>query len=228
MKTGAGVAKLVGAVALTVIGLTLIPAASSAAPPANDNFAKAKVLSLKSAGSIRGTTVDATFQDSGPSHDAGSHGNRTASVWYRWKAISRQPVILSACSTTEPLRLAVYSGGSFDELKQVASSETGCPAGSKGGKLAIAPVAGVTYRIAVAAGLRDFQSAFKLSGQGPFLAPKNSYNLKGALRKCKKLSSARNRSNCARKARRQAAVADCQSILDSAGREKCVARARRR
>jgi len=147
--------------------------------PVNDDFSKATTLALKSSGSIKGTAVDATEEDSEPSHDAGSYESGTVSVWYRWKATSRQPVILSACSNTEPVRIAVYTGGTVAEIEQVAASETGCPAGSTGGKLAIAPVAGVTYRIAVAAGLRD--------AEGPFLPPKNGSNLKAAIRKCRKL-----------------------------------------
>lgn len=196
--------------------------------PANDDFSKATALALKSSGSIKGTTVDTTEEDSEPSHDAGSYESGTVSVWYRWKATSRQPVILSACSNTEPVRIAVYTGGTVAEIEQVAASETGCPAGSTGGKLAIAPVAGVTYRIAVAAGLRDFESAFTLSAEGPFLPPKKGSNLKAAIRKCKKLGSKAKRANCVRKARRQAAVSKCQSILDSAAQAKCVAKACRR
>jgi hypothetical protein len=196
--------------------------------PANDNFSKAIPLALKSSGSTRGTTVDATTEDSEPSHVLGSYGARTSSVWYRWKSTSRQPVILSACSKTERMRIAVYTGTTVDDLEQVTASESGCPAGSKGGRVAIAPVPGVVYRIAVATDQRDFEAGFTLSSQGPFLAPKPGFSLSRALRKCRKVDSKAKRSNCIRKARRQAAIARCQRILDSRKQAKCVGRARRR
>jgi hypothetical protein len=197
--------------------------------PANDNFTKATVLALKSSGSIRGTTVDATTEASEPSHVPGNDGpGQAGSVWYRWKATNRQPVILSACSKSERMRIAVYTGPVIDGLTQVTASETGCPAGSKGGRLALAPTPGVTYRILVATDLRDFDAAFTLSAQGPFLAPKSKFNLKGALRKCRKTGPKSKRNSCIRKARRQAATVKCLSILDSAKQAECVARARRR
>jgi hypothetical protein len=195
--------------------------------PTNDNFAKALKLTLKSDGKVSGTTVDATEEVGEPSHDPGSYSGGGGSVWYRWTATSAQPMILSACSKSQDLWIAAYTGSALEDLKQVASSGSGCGSGTKGGRLALAPVKGKTYRIAVAAKERDFPASFTLSSRGPYVAPK-TYNLKKQLQSCKKIGKKSKRKRCQKNAREKNAVLNCQKKLDAAQQAECVKAARKR
>ncbi len=210
--------------------------------PGNDDFADAQTFSSALPASITGSTVDASFEDFEPYHDDDS-SERTASVWYRWTAKSADAIIFSACSNTEPTRLAVYSGSTFEELKRIDQSGDGCPAGTSGGRLAIAPDVGVTYMIAVSALERDFESDFTLTSKGPPLPPvvkppvikppKTTFNLKKAIKKCKKIkgkgkSARKKRTRCIRKARKKAAIIKCKKLKKTGKRNKCIRKARRK
>jgi hypothetical protein len=194
--------------------------------PANDDFDQAQKLLLKSDGQVTGSTVDSSTEPSEPGHEPGSHSGSGGSVWYRWTAGSSQPIVLSACSKTEPVILAVYEGSGYDELTQVAASNSGCPTGSSGGKLALAPTKGTTYRIAVASKERDFDAAFTLSSRGPYLTARK-YNLKKQLRSCRKIGRKSKRKRCERNAREKNAVLKCQNKLDATQQAECVKAARK-
>ena len=193
--------------------------------PANDELADAQVIGNALPVTINGTTVDATVVDGEPSTDTYS-GYRNPSVWYRWTAPSDDAMIFSACSTGEPVVLAVFSGTAFgDDFDFVDADETACRSG-KGGRLAIAPVAGQTYSIVVESIERDYDTAFTLSAIGPPKAPvitppKKSFNLKKAIKKCKKIKSKKKRTNCIRKARKKAAIIKCKKLKNSGKRNKC-------
>jgi hypothetical protein len=195
--------------------------------PTNDDFTTPKRLTLKADGTIGGSTVDATKEDIEPSHDPGSYSGGGGSVWYVWTATSAQPVVLSACSPSEDLWLAVYTGSAIDDLSQVAASGSGCGSGTKGGKLALAPVKGTTYRIAVAAKERDFPASFTLTSKGPYLTPKK-YNLKKQLKSCRKIGKKSKRKRCENKAREKNAVLNCQKRLDAGQQTECVKAARKK
>ena len=205
--------------------------------PTNDLFADAATLSDRLPTTVQGSTVDATYETGEPYH-APDYGNQTASVWYRWTARSDDAIILSACSQGEPNRIAVYSGTTLTGLDQIATADEGCRDGTKGGRLAIAPVAGETYLIAVAAAVRDFESPFTLATKGPAVTPpvkppvidppRNGFNLKKAIKKCKKIKSQRKRRACIRKAKRTAAIARCKKIKKGQPRKVCIKKARKR
>ena len=196
--------------------------------PANDDFSTARPLLLKSDGQIGGSTVDSSTELSEPDHQAGSSISSVGgSVWYRWKATSSQPIILSACSKTEPVLIAVYTGTEYDALTWVTGATSGCPSGSKGGKLALAPTKGVTYRIAVASQERDFDAAFTLASKGPY-ATQPKYNLKKQLKNCGKIRSKKKRVRCRNSAKEKNAVLNCQKKLDSAQQSQCIKAARKK
>jgi uncharacterized delta-60 repeat protein len=90
------------------------------APPPNDNFASATVLT----GDWGSTNVDislATHEPNEPSH-AGFPAN--ASVWYQWTAPSDGEVTLDTIgSNSVDTVLAVYTGTSLATLSQVAAND---------------------------------------------------------------------------------------------------------
>jgi len=201
--------------------------------PANDNLSDAQAFSPELPSSINGSTTDASYEDSEPSHDDDS-SQKTASVWYRWTAQSADAIIFSACSQTEATRVAVYSGIVYEDLQKIDQAAEGCPDGSLGGRLAIAPNSGETYLIAVSAAERDYESDFTLTSTGPPLAPpvvnppKQGFSLKKAIRKCKKIKSKKKRAACIKKARKKAAIIKCRKIVNPGKEKKCIRKAQRK
>jgi len=199
--------------------------------PGNNDFANAADLGSTLPLSVSGTTVDSDFESSEPAHTFG-YGNRTASVWYRWTAPSDNPAIFSACSSGETVQLAVYSGTVLDDLKPLAQADDGCRDGLTGGRLAVAPVAGQVYLIAVASVDRDYDSAFTLTGKGPtspiVTPPKTTFSLKKAIKKCKKINSKKKRANCIKAAKKKAAIIKCKKLTGKSAQIKCIAKARKR
>lgn len=200
--------------------------------PPNDNFANAQEIGSTLPANLTGTTVDATVEDNEPSHSTYG-GDYTPSVWYRWTAPNDDAMIFSACSTGEPVRLAVYSGAALIDLEQIDSADTGCAAGTTGGRLAIAPVAGATYSIAVAAQEEDFPADFAFTAKGPtstviVTPPKPTFNLKKAIAKCKKIKSKKKRTNCIKAAKKKAAIIKCKKLKGKSVQNKCIAKARKR
>lgn len=199
--------------------------------PPNDDFADAITIGPLPV-NLTGSVVDASVEENEPSHALGSYSDRFASVWYRWTATSVDPVLFSACSSTEPVRIAVYSGTALDDLEQIASSGKGCAEGSQGGRLAIAPDPGVTYLIAVAAENRNYESGFTLKATGstlipPVVEPPAGFNLKKAIKQCKKIKSKKKRAACIRKARKKDAIIKCRKIVNPANEAKCIRKAKR-
>jgi hypothetical protein len=114
-------------------------------PPANDAFSAATVLTGPSV-SAAGTTRFATVEAGEPNH-AGAATVR--SVWYSWQASSGLPVIIDTCGSNFSTVLAVYTGSAVNALTPVDSSlsSPACPSRSQ---VSFTPVAGTTYKIAVA------------------------------------------------------------------------------
>ena len=115
------------------------------APPANDDFADAIVLSGLTA-SVVGTNDGAGLEPSEPAHPE----NGRASVWYRWTAPFGGPVALSTCGSTSVKRVGVYTGATLDTLAAVPSRITICGLQSV---TTFTATAGVTYNLAVDAPL---------------------------------------------------------------------------
>jgi hypothetical protein len=128
-----------------LIGL-LAPGTASAAPPANDNFANAAVLS-GTFDQEGGTNVDASKEVGEPDH-AGDPGG--ASIWYRWTAPNSGTYQVNTClnNTTIDTLLAVYTGSAIDSLTYITSSDQSIPCGDKS-VLYFRAVSGTTYHFAV-------------------------------------------------------------------------------
>ncbi|MGA7434744.1 MAG: hypothetical protein WBW44_03895 [Solirubrobacterales bacterium] len=201
--------------------------------PGNNDFADAIDIGSKLPISVAGTTIDADYETNEPAHTFG-YGDQSPSVWYRWTAPSDQPAIFSACAAVEPVQLAVYSGALLNELVPLAQASEGCLNGTVGGRLAVAPVAGQSYMIAVASADRDFDSDFTLTGQGPtvdepvVVPGKPSFKLKKAIKKCKKIKSKKKRRKCIKAARKKAAIIKCKKLKGKKTQKKCIKKARKR
>ncbi len=129
--------------AATLVGLAVLLPAAVAAPPENEAFATAQVLS-GDAGSVLSTNADATKEHGEPNH-AGEPGGH--SVWYRWTAPSSGHAVFDTCSGTRfDTMLAVYTGATVSALTRVASSDDDCGTQSL---VSFAVQAGAEYAIAV-------------------------------------------------------------------------------
>lgn len=124
--------------------ITRIPITLGSAGPANDNFAAAQGLSGSSA-SVSGANVNATEETGEPNH-AGNAGGH--SVWYFWTAPSSRTVTVDTVGSSFNTLLAVYTGSSVSSLTTVASNDD-ISSTINQSRVAFAPVAGTTYRIAV-------------------------------------------------------------------------------
>jgi hypothetical protein len=183
--------------------------------PSNDNFISARRLGSVLPLLLGGTTVDAGSEPL-------ENGN-TASVWYRWKPSSGAKTTISACSSGEPMTLAVYTGAGLGALTEVARSSEGCPAGTLGGRVTFNSKRGTDYRIVVASEDRDFDSNFRLS-----VTAKYRYNLTRALRSCRRIGSKKRRVRCSKSARREAAIAKCRSKATPRAARTCLTGVKRR
>ena len=133
--------------ALAVLGGVLaavaLPAAT-AAPPPNDGFATAQLITGDE-GAVTGTNVEATFEPGEPDHDEASSGR---SVWFRWTAASAGSVLFETCGGTSfDTLLAVYTGSAVSELAEVRSDDDTCGEASR---VSFTAEAGTTYSIVVA------------------------------------------------------------------------------
>lgn len=195
-------------------------------PPANDDLGAAQPIGPSLPLAVPGTNLDAGAESGEPNHEADSFGKAEASVWYSWTPAASMPVRIGTCGTTYPSTLAVYRGASFGGFTEVGAGQGGCPAGVGGHQFDFFAAAGTTYLIAVD-GYRDEEGAFTLSltdltvppapvnpappaavpTPSPPQAQKPAFNLKKALRKCRKIKRKKPRQACVRKARNRARAA---------------------
>ncbi len=133
--------------------------------PANDNFSSAQVLS-GAAGSVTGTTVQATKQSGEPNHA----GNAVAhSVWYRWTAPSTGTATVDTVGSSFDTELGVYTGSAVSALNVVASNDD-ISSTVWQSRVTFTATAGTTYRIAVD-GWRGDSGSVKLSWSGASAPP---------------------------------------------------------
>jgi len=118
-------------------------------PPANDDFAAAKVLGVELPRIDYGDNRLTTAETGEPAH-AGV--DAAASVWYAWTPVASETVRLTTCSygSLDPL-LAVYTGSSPATLEEVSADDDdpGSSCSNKDAKVVFEAHAGTTYRIAV-------------------------------------------------------------------------------
>src|SRR5215204_1343550 len=138
---------LFSACLMFVVALTCAPMAP-AAPPPNDDFANATVLTGLPT-SVAGTNTEATVEVGEP--ELGGFGwGRT--VWYSWQAPVSGWVTVSPCGNGSLKATAVYTGNTLGALTRIAASdpEQGGGCGFDPSQLAnFRATAGVVYRIAV-------------------------------------------------------------------------------
>lgn len=190
--------------------------------PANDDFDSARRIGPALPLVLGGTTVDAGFEEFEPRHDRFDSVS-SGSVWYRWKAGSAARTTISACGASEPMSVAVYTGGKLGTLTRAKRSDQGCPAGTPGGRVTFKSKRGTVYRIAVASQARDFDSKFRLT-----MTAKYRFNLPRALKRCSRLKSKKAKVRCSRTARRKAATASCRSKATPKAARKCLVAVKRR
>ena len=137
------------------VALTIRPAN----PPANDDFASAQSLNGPLPITATGTNADASEEAGEPLHDW-EQIDPSATVWYRWTALTTGPVMLETCGSAFHALMGVYTGSTLEGLTNVPSAEGSCGSPHAAITRMIPAVAGTTYRIAVAG---------FLGGTGPFV-----------------------------------------------------------
>lgn len=125
----------------------VIPKVAPSGPvPANDNFAKAQVISGTS-GSVGGTNVGATVEANEPNIQDNRGG---ASVWYKWVAPAGNGTYQFDTCTANPDVAGIigaFTGNSVGNLAEypgAGPSLDSCPAGQAGATQLITPVPGQT------------------------------------------------------------------------------------
>ena len=132
------------------LSLALVPS------PANDDFAKAEVISGLEV-DVEASTVGATQEPCEPVHDDNYYD---PSVWYTWTAPESGAVTLDTTGSDFPTVLGVYTGNELCSLSRVVLRRMNAP--PVPAKRGFRAVAGKTYRIAVD-GFNAKMGNFKLS-----------------------------------------------------------------
>jgi hypothetical protein len=106
-------------VAPAVFAAVLVLAApASAAPPANDLFASAELVTGSSA-SISATNAEATKETGEPNHRSYSGGR---SLWYRWVAPDDGTVTIDGSASSSFTAVAAYTGLTVDGLTAIGAT----------------------------------------------------------------------------------------------------------
>jgi len=113
-----------------------------APPPANDNFAAAKLLP-GATGATTGANGSATFQTGEPTDGFSA----TNSIWYRWTAVTNGTVTFRTGGSSFDTVLCIYSGGSVSALTPVDCDDNGDTNGAS--LISFEAVKDVIYRISV-------------------------------------------------------------------------------
>jgi hypothetical protein len=156
------VALLLGALLATLA----VSAPAAIAAPKNDNFARAKTLRV---GQTLNGTVNAATKQSGEPRHAGSLANHT--VWYRIRVRSQTAVLVSTCTASFDTILAVYTGSSVRNLREIEFNNDGCS--GDGSRVTFTARRGKTYRVAVA-GFVD-RGTFRISAQRISVPPNDDF-----------------------------------------------------
>lgn len=117
------------------------------APPPNDNFAAAQVISGCS-GTVNGTNVGATKETGEPNHSP-DNGGGSRSVWYQWQAPSTGSVTITTAGSGFDTVLGVYTGAAVGSLTTVMKNDDVDPGVVLTSTVTFTATAGIIYRIAV-------------------------------------------------------------------------------
>lgn len=121
-----------------------ISLALNEAPPVNDKFANAKLVTGASV-ALTGTNIAAT-RESGEPLIAGNAGGR--SVWYKWVATGTGTVTITTSGSQFDTTLGVYKGSAVNALTLVGGNNN-AGSGLTYSKVTFKATKGVTYRIAI-------------------------------------------------------------------------------
>jgi M6 family metalloprotease-like protein len=110
-------------------------------PPANDDFANARVVSGAS-GTIQQSTKKATEEVGEPSPNQVG-----ATVWYRWTAPSNGTVTLTTADSGFDTVLSLFTGSSVNSLTLLESNDDEVPGTIHTSKVTRAVTGGATYRV---------------------------------------------------------------------------------
>ena len=151
--------RLAIAFVVLVVTVTMLGAPPAiAAPPSNDDFTAAEVLTGALPISGGGTNVDATKEAGEPSHVGNAGG---ASVWFSWTPTASADVEIDMCGADYDTLLAVYMGATVDALTEVRSNDDAGDCGVAS-RVTFGADAGTTYLIAVD-GFDGAQGTFPLN-----------------------------------------------------------------
>jgi Ca2+-binding RTX toxin-like protein len=104
--------------ALLAVGLLAVPIEpAAAAPPANDHFGNARVLTGR-VGDTTGRTTEATVQGGEPSYSPPIN-----SIWFSWVAPQHGSVAFDTCGSNFDTTLTVFRGQSVGALTQVVTDD---------------------------------------------------------------------------------------------------------
>ncbi len=136
-------------IALTAYEHVTCTFTNTPAPPANDDFADAALVT----GAEGSVEVDNSYATAEPGEPAHAGNDAIRSVWYRWTAPTTGSYDFYTCGSFPGLDtvMAVYSGTAVGSLAPLAGNDDGCgdflPIYTS--KVTFSAVAGTTYRIAV-------------------------------------------------------------------------------
>ncbi|HEU0010742.1 MAG TPA: hypothetical protein VFT34_13070 [Verrucomicrobiae bacterium] len=148
---------------------------SASAPPPNDNFANATMIT-GTKGQVAGNNLSATRQAGEPNHSISAGGR---SVWFNWTAPASGQATFDTFGLYFDSVLAIYTGDSINALTPVVANDDIVPGVIQLSRASFPAMAGTTYRIAVdgysnevAGATADF-NPFTLNWELAFNAPTN-------------------------------------------------------
>ena len=149
-----------GSVLLALIAVLVLADSAAAAPPPNDNFANAEVLSGLS-DTTTGTTISSTLQAGETGNSADGH-----TVWFVWTAPSSGEITVDLSGSTFDTILQAYTGTTLPTVSQAAINDDfgGGPSsgGSSQSQITFNVTAGTPYRFRID-GFNGASGSYKLA-----------------------------------------------------------------
>jgi hypothetical protein len=156
------------AAAIAVVALLGPAGTAAAAPPPNDAFASAQVLSTPA--SVPGTTVEATREAGEPTYENYGDNYGEGTVWYSWTAPKTSRYRVADCGVANDSRIFIYTGSSLADLKRAPYASGSlhdppldCGSGDKGASELVDATAGATYWIVVLDAYVGYKQPFQLT-----------------------------------------------------------------
>jgi len=145
IKLWIGVSLLAGSIWTGAAVGSVFATGSTTAPPANDNFANAIVLTGQNVSSLGGTNFEATLELGEDPNIAERPASHT--IWYSWTPTSNGQVTIDTATSGFDTLLGVYTGNAIDSLSEVKSDDDSGP--DETSMVTFNVTAATTYRIRV-------------------------------------------------------------------------------